>query len=599
MEKSKKCFLYMQILLIFCWLSFLTDSDSYFTPYLIIGMAGSICVYNNWHNKIQFCRSKENVAAVNLAAIFAVAVLMANYTMFADTKFTDGWGKTIRLIYIVVLILGGMVPMYHILRYLSKSSRILTCSFKRYELRTSLIFACSLAIISAVNMTFLFLAGYPGNLSTDSIDQISQIFSSNYSNHHPFYHTMVIKLFIFMGLHLFGDINAAVALYSVFQILFMAACFSFVILTLYQIGGDNKSVIAVLLWYTIMPFHIMYSFTMWKDVMFGGMVALFLTAIFRIQKSIGYTYVNWGLMIVGGIGVCLFRSNGLFAFTLSVICFAILFRKKQRKIFSILVGILVTAFILKHTALGIFEINQPDTIEALSIPAQQIARVIADDGDVTNNQLFMLEQVVDVGQIKEKYNQGISDPIKYLVRLKGNQKYLAENMTEYLKLYINIGIANPEEYIKAWIDETKGYWNGGYSSYWIWDDGVYENELGITQSVRVNFVRKTFDNYLWLFFNIKPLQILICIGFYVWGCVILGYVCLVRENKEGFFCVFLNLAIIFSLLISTPVFSEFRYAYAVFCCMPLLLFTSFHVELLPNRQARAVSVSSLNESMRI
>ena len=36
------------------------------------------------------------------------------------------------------------------------------------------------------------------------------------------------------------------------------------------------------------------------------------------------------------------------------------------------------------------------------------------------------------------------------------------------------------------------------------------------------------------------------------------------------------LAIIVSLLISTPVYAEFRYAYSVFCSLPFVIFAVFY-----------------------
>ncbi len=434
-----------------------------------------------------------------------------------------------------------------------------------------------MAVISAINLVFLFMAKYPGNLTPDSLSQIEQLLYGNYSNHHPFYHTVVIGLFFLTGLEIFGDINAAVALFHAFQILFMAGCFSFVVLTLSQAGFPKKTVILTFGWYAAMPFHIMYSFTMWKDVMFGGMAVLFLVSVFRIQKGIGrHSLPNYMALIVGGVGFCLFRSNGWFSFALSTICFICLFQKRGMKLTGLFVGILAVTFLLKHAALSELGVSQPDTIEALSIPAQQVARVIADNGKLTDEQLDMLEKVVDVEAVGEKYNPRVSDPVKNLVRAMGNQDYLVDNMADYLGLYIGIGLANPREYAKAWIDQTKGYWNGGYS-YWRWADYVMNNTLEIFGTVRVVPVDKFLNKYLWIYTDVAPLQIFLCIGFHVWIIVILGYICLVRRNREGFFLCIPNLAVIFSLLVATPVYSEFRYAYIIFCCMPLLICAAFSV----------------------
>lgn len=566
----------MQIAMIFSWLSFLASADSYYMPYLAVGIIGMLCLCRNLKKGSSFRKDREGITAVLMAAVFSVAVLMANYVLLADSKFTGNQGKMIRIIYVLVIFLGGYFAVRHILLYIYEEVPFFSWELKRCVQNSHIVFLSSMAVISAINLIFLFLAKYPGNLTPDSMWQIKQILSGDYSNHHPYYHTIVIKLFLMAGIEIFGDINEAVALYHVFQILFMAGCFSFAVLTLWQAGFAKMLVILTLAWYTAMPFHIMYSFTMWKDIMFGGMVVLYVTSVFRILKGIGRnSLVSFLTMVVGGMGTCLFRSNGWFAFALSAVCFTVLFWKKGRKLVWLFVGILAVTFLMKHAALSWLGVSQPDTIEALSIPAQQVARVIVDDGKLTDGQLDMLEKVVDVEAVKEKYDPRISDPVKNLVRAKGNQHYLTDNKGEYLKIYINIGLSNPIEYIKAWIDQTRGYWNGGYA-YWRWANGVDKNDLGISRVVRSVPAEKVLNKYLWLYSNIAPLQIFMCIGFYVWGIVVLGYICMVRKNREGLFMCIPNLAIIFSLLVATPVYSEFRYAYAVFCCMPVLIFTAFY-----------------------
>ena len=62
----------------------------------------------------------------------------------------------------------------------------------------------------------------------------------------------------------------------------MAAMFAFVVLTIYQ--SSHRPLYAILAWvyFAVMPYHIAYSCTMWKDVLFGACVALLITAVFRI-----------------------------------------------------------------------------------------------------------------------------------------------------------------------------------------------------------------------------------------------------------------------------------------------------------------------------
>jgi hypothetical protein len=88
------------------------------------------------------------------------------------------------------------------------------------------VFLIPFLSIVAIDNIILFTCRYPGTVSSDSLTQIKMFMEGWYNNHHPFYHTQVIRLFVSLGLKLFGDLNAAVAFFNVFQIFFMAACFS-------------------------------------------------------------------------------------------------------------------------------------------------------------------------------------------------------------------------------------------------------------------------------------------------------------------------------------------------------------------------------------
>lgn len=561
--------MFIQLLLIFCWLSFMVKSDAYYISYLIIGMSGCLCLYKNQKEEKIFQNIKRNHSAMIIAFLYSVSVLAANYKLFTESTYQGNLGKIACIIHIGLLFSGGYLSLWNILIFLTDRMYFLARK-KKYYIKPHILFGSVLIGMAIINIAVLFLTEYPGILTSDSISQVRQILTGKYSNHHPFYHTMIIKLFLSIGMYLFHDMNSAIALYCVFQSLFMASCFSYAVLTLYQMNCAPKVLLLCTLWYAVMPFHIMYSITVWKDVMFGGMMILFLASIYRIFRNMGKGTSNYSVMTISGMGLCLFRSNGWFAFLLTFICFGVLLRKQRKQIFFLLAGILVCSFIVKHPVLSYLDVRQPDAIEALSIPIQQIARVIADKKDLTKKQEEMLSKIVDIREISESYKPYISDPIKKIVRDKGNQTFITDNKLQYLKLYLEIGLSHPIEYIKAWIDETKGYWNGGYA-YWRWATDVDENQLGIYRYVQSERVSKVLNWYLWLYSKIDPLQIFLCIGFHVWLIVLLIYICIIRKcREEGFLCI-PNLAVIGSLIISTPVYSEFRYAYSIFCSIPFLV----------------------------
>lgn len=127
------------------------------------------------------------------------------------------------------------------------------------------------------------------------------------------------------------------------------------------------------------------------------------------------------VLIVSSTGMCLLRSNGWVAFLLSVIVFAVLLGKGQRKLLLLFLCVLVSTYVLKHPVLDSLQVNQPDTAESLSIPIQQIARVVVDGKKLTEEQEELLSKVVEIEKIPEVYSSYISDPMKNLVRESQNQ----------------------------------------------------------------------------------------------------------------------------------------------------------------------------------
>lgn len=49
------------------------------------------------------------------------------------------------------------------------------------------------------------------------------------------------------------------------------------------------------------------------------------------------------------------------------------------------------------------------------------------------------------------------------------------------------------------------------------------------------------------------------------------FIAIVRKDKIGVMLTIPNIMVVFSLLVATPVYSEFRYDYAVFCTLPIVL----------------------------
>lgn len=548
------------------WLCFLSESDSLIEPYILVAGAG---IFGFYKNKTNSCSKLDKCFALFLS----LCISLANYNTFIIFSKYNSIALVVDIINALLITIISYFLFKQILIYLTnldinKSSNFVNKNISKH------IFLYTFLAIFIFDILVMFTTHYPGVLSSDNTDQITQIITGVYSNHHPYYHTQIIKICLSVGQTLFGSMNAGVATYSVFSILIVSLSFAYVVSTIYKSTGNLKISTIIAIWYLIMPFNSLYSFTMFKDVLFGAILTDFVVSLYRIIRLLGKQSINFLVMSISSIGICLLRSNGYFIFLLSTIIFFIVYKKKYLNIKVIFICALILSYILKYPVLNNLGIRQPDTIESLAIPQQQIARVIADGNKLTKEEEALLNEIVDVGQVADTYSSWIADPVKYLVREKDNQDYLKENKLEYIKLYFELGLKHPTSYISAWIDETKGYWNSGYL-YHTFYDHVEENTLGISQKIYVPILYSLYNAYIFVFSWLPGIRIFECIGVYFWMLIISTWKSLKYKNKSSLIVCIPFIMMILSLLIATPVYCEFRYAYSLFCAIPFILTTSF------------------------
>ena len=278
--------------LIFIWCAILTGTNAMYSAYLLVGLLAAMCLIANGKDQPlrELLPRGTRAAAVVCAVLLSVAVTAANYKFFTSVGALNAVGHLLRCLKAAGLLLGGYVVFGEIIAFLAgraadrgKNGAASVAPPCRRDLW---VLFGSWAIIVAVNVTVLFLTQYPGVLTSDSTSQVRQTMTHTYSNHHPYYHTQIIHLLMNIGMALFGDINAAVATYAVFQIAAMGFIFAFAVFTLWQATRDRLFAMLAFLAYLLLPYHISYSFTVWKDVLFGGVVLLFALGSYRVLKNI-------------------------------------------------------------------------------------------------------------------------------------------------------------------------------------------------------------------------------------------------------------------------------------------------------------------------
>ena len=112
---------------------------------------------------------------------------------------------------------------------------------------------------------FLCWAAFsPAIMTSDSVGQLEQAISNNYTNAHPVYHTFIIGTVY----KLFNTVSA-ISILQIFLFAFIWTCCC-------KITRDNKASkkikifqIIITLIICLTPVNFMYSITLWKDILYS------------------------------------------------------------------------------------------------------------------------------------------------------------------------------------------------------------------------------------------------------------------------------------------------------------------------------------------
>lgn len=425
------------------------------------------------------------------------------------------------------------------------------------------------------------ITNYPGIMTVDSLNQYGQIIGElPMSNHHPWVHTQLIRLFYEIGLALGGDAVTGLGLFTVFQMLVMAGVFAYLTDTFVKLRVKGWICVLTTLFYAILPYNAIYMVTMWKDILFSGMTLLFSTVIFRFlcrkEMPEKERLLAYALYLVSGFCMCLMRSNGFYAFLLTLPFLLFTFRRQWKRTVLLNFILLASVLAVKGPVMSAFHVASADFVESLSIPIQLAARVYADEEPVSEEDDTMWNRIVDTSRIPETYESFCSDHMKNLIRM-GDPGRLDSNKGEYLRLWLRFGLEHPAAYARGYIDATKGYWYPDVPNRIGYDDLIAENPYGLTARPLLHSpLTIKIKELVFKLPDMVPLYgLLFSLGFMLWLCILLAGKTLVHADRRLTLVFLPNAAVMATLFAATPVYNEFRYAYSMLLTVPLFFLCAF------------------------
>lgn len=535
-------------------------------------------------------QKNSSLAGAVLAALFTVLYMAVDYTYYIQTLTSP----LFRLGILCSVFLGFFLLFFHILKlaffYTTDKERLkklliadsgshprapqtasgpkarLTCF---YHKQTGL---CAFLLCLVCWLPY-YLYQYPGVMTPDSLNQFEQVLGLiPYSNHHPWMHTLLIKLIYTIGFRLTGSMLIALSLYTLFQMCVLAGSVWYLISTLRLFRVKPKICLLITLFYALIPYHAVFSVTIWKDILFAAALLCFSCSMLRflLKKSLPIPHLI--IFVLTGLMLCLFRSNGWYAFLLCLPFLFVFFRKKAGIFYPALAAVFLMAAIIKYPVMNAFHVTAPDLVESLSIPIQQIAAVLCNDRALSKEELALIEQVVDLTYIKQLYDPHFADNIKELVRA-GNQDYLTEHKGEFFRLWAGLGLRYPGDYMTAYIRQTYGYWYPD-SFYLVAEaEGVSATSLGVSHTplIRGPLVIKAKEISIKLGGMLPLYGTLWSMGVACWVMLFCIGNTLIRGERPKLVLYLPSLALLLTVLIATPVATEFRYVYFMVFALPFYL----------------------------
>ena len=540
--------------------------------YNIVTMLGFLAIY--WfYSKINFnTEERTKKYSIILAVIFSSILIIGNkvYISFEKTNIESIF-SLLSIVASIISIVGFSLFFYRLIYImLIKIKDVNIISSKQQHLK------CKYFIFGFLLMIILwlpyFIRFFPGILTHDSYRVLNMANLGVREDHHAFGYISFVGLIWKFGMLLFNNMNMATAFYVIIQMIILSFIYNFSIKYFYDRGLKRWIAILLYILFALSPLHAYYSITIWKDVMFASMILLLTISLYEfIKTNFNPKILFIIIFVISVLGMCFFRNNGIYIY-IFLFSFLILFTKNNKLLLrSIYTILLVSYFVIKGPVYNYLGVKPTEAVESFSIPLQQIARVISSDRNIDKKTLKSLNKFIDVSKIKDEYTLTISDPIKHIT----NSEYLGEHKLDFIKIWGQLLLKYPNDYIDAYLCQTLGYW---YPNTVYWTVGgisvkpQYETEKIYNTNTSQNILFRIIDlldskevpfsMFIWS----TGLQFIILL----FSTVIVLY----KYNSKVLLCFIPAWALWISIMVATPVFSELRYIYGIFVSIPFLLIIS-------------------------
>lgn len=421
-----------------------------------------------------------------------------------------------------------------------------------------------------------YLAYYPGIFAYDiELQTMEALGTVSYSRFHPPLHTFIWD--ICLSLEQASGLNGLV-MYSVLQMSIWAFALSCVLHFMVRKKYNSWLIAGSFCFFAFNPVIALFSFIPVKDSMLTAFWALFTVELCSLpdtELNKKQRIASNIRLIIWGIVCCLLRNNVVYAFIPAFLIMLFIVRKNWKRI-ALCGGCILVGFLLIngpiYTAMGV---EKGNSREMLSIPMQQIAYVTVTYSDsLSPDELDRINQYIPTEKIAETYNPRFADPVKGTFITEN----FDQNPADFFKLWGDLLVQYPEEYIVSFLNLNIPYWYpdansvDAYAKRSYIETTVPTNPMTEYEVVRDSKIPALYEQYekLASFERFKTLPIvsnIFSLSFPIWF-LILGTLIQIIKKEKKTIVVFLPALLLWCTFMLGPV-SNLRYILPIIATYPL------------------------------
>lgn len=466
-----------------------------------------------------------------------------------------------------LLCVGVLIGFY---RFISSEKNFST---KKENVNIKSLWLIILGIL-LISYFLCLLVYFPGVGMNDGLNIM--YWKTDTFNQFPAFYAMFIIALTQLGYWL-GNLQFTIGFYSVCQVIAVAMLSSWLIVWFWRKPVSKVIKFIVFLYYVAEPLLAMYAISMLKDTLFSLLLTVLMILTYEmVHQDVWFrTKWFWGALTATLLGIIFLRNNGSYLVIPFLFILFMVLKKFRRKLLMVstvtLFGIVISTFPVK--VVGGESLFQ----EKAGIPLQQIASVVANDGEYSEEQADFIDHLMPLNEIKARYNPSTVDPIKWNNELF-DHGYLNNHAKEFLITWAEMLPANFATYVKAYLQQTFYFWaplqKGRVQCFYSIE--TYADNTWLTDFAKENGIHDQpllpgpFNNMLRTYY--KTADHYLREGILFW--IMMGSALLMvlkRGNKKEILPFLPGIFLWLTIMISTPVSSSLRYILTYVYSLPFYI----------------------------